>query len=46
MSNYRLKEVVALDSDKWYLFHISFNIVNYMLIEKNKKWRQRAEQNS
>lgn len=32
MSNYRLKEVVALGSDKWYLFHISFNIANYTLI--------------
>lgn len=29
--------VVALDSDKWYLFHNMFNIVNYILTKKNKR---------
>lgn len=27
-----LREVVALDSDKWYLSHILFNVVNYIFI--------------
>ena len=26
-----------MDSDKWYLFHILFNIVNYILIKKVKR---------
>lgn len=32
-----LRKVVTLDSDKWYLFHILFNIVNYIIIKKIKR---------
>lgn len=31
------RAVVALDSDKWYLFHNMFSIVNYILTKKNKR---------